>query len=160
VGILLAIEGYGVQALVVQQITTSVVSLLLLWLSCPWRPRLEFSLNTGSEITRFVVGLGPSGIVGILNQNCDTLLVTYFFGPGSTGLYSVAKRVKMALQQVTSAPLTGVALPALADASQDPGRLRQFFLQAVGILCLVCAPVFFGTASIARDSKPTPRAAL
>jgi O-antigen/teichoic acid export membrane protein len=151
VGLNFALLGYGVQALVIQQVSTSIISLLLLWLSCPWRPEFAFSRIAAIEILRFTLHITPASIVSILTQNCDTVLVGYFFGIESTGIYNMAKRLRLALQLVAAAPVSGVAMPALAETLDDPERLRWFVLRALSITCAICGPVFLGTSAVARD---------
>jgi O-antigen/teichoic acid export membrane protein len=154
VGIALAVCGYGIEALIAQQIITFTTSLVALWIACPWRPDFAVSRSAAIEILRFVVLTTPSAIMGILNQNCDTILVAYFFGPTNTGLYSVGKRLRLAMQLVVSAPINGIALPSLADAQHDPERLRRVLSYAIGILCTVCAPLFLGVSAVANDVIP------
>lgn len=43
IGIWMAYSGYGVWALVVQQLTSNVVSTIMLWITVEWRPTFEFS---------------------------------------------------------------------------------------------------------------------
>jgi O-antigen/teichoic acid export membrane protein len=151
-GIALAVHGYGIEALVAQQVVTYLVSLVGLWGLCPWKPVFAGSKSAAAAIVRFVAETSPGGLLGMLNQNCDTLLVAYFFGPADTGLYSIAKRVRLAMQLIASAPINGVALPTLADAQREPERLRRVFSQAIGIVCAVCAPLFLGVAAVANDA--------
>ena len=86
IGLALAVFRYGAMALVVQQVVTFTVSLAALWLVCPWRPTFAISWTSGREILRFMLHTTPGGIIGIINQSCDTMLVAYFFGPASTGI--------------------------------------------------------------------------
>lgn len=151
VGVNFALHGYGVQALVIQQVTTSITSSVLLWMSCSWRPWFMFSRTAAAEILHFILHITPAGIVSILTQNCDTVLVAYFFGVHSTGIYNVGKRLKLALQLVAATPVSGVAVPALADTADDPERLRQFVMRGISIMSAICGPVFLGTSAVAHD---------
>jgi len=150
-GAALAVFGYGVMALVVQQVLTFTVALALLWVSCPWRPELAFSRRAAAEILHFMLQTMPGSIVGILNQNCDIILVAYFFGSSSTGIYSAGKRLRLALQLAVATPVTGIAMPILADIQADPERLRRALLSAILLICAVCAPLFLGTSAVAED---------
>ncbi len=44
IGIWMAYKGYGVWALVAQQLSSNIVSTLMLWITVKWRPALKFSL--------------------------------------------------------------------------------------------------------------------
>jgi PST family polysaccharide transporter len=151
-GIVLAVHGGGVNALVCQQIVTSLVSMSLLWMVCPWRPGFAFSLPAAREILTFMCRMVPNNIVAAINQNCDTFLVAFFFGPASAGFYNVGKRVKLALQLVAGNPISAIGLPALAEIQDNPVRLRAGILRSLTIICAICSPVFFGASSVAREA--------
>jgi O-antigen/teichoic acid export membrane protein len=152
VGLFLAIKGFGVNALVGQQIVTSVVSVTLLWVVCPWRPGYRFSTGTAAEIFAFMRRITPNSVVYAINQNCDTFLVALFFGPVSAGLYNVGKRVRLALQMVVGEPIKGIALPTLAEMQSDDEKLRRGVLKSLTMICVICAPAFFGASAVAHDA--------
>ena len=152
VGLTMAVKGFGVMALVGQQIVTSVVSLLLLWITCPWRPNFQFSTQTYGEILRFMLSIAPNSAVYTLNQNCDTFLVAYFFGPINAGIFNVAKRIRLTLQLVSSGPINGIALPTLAEIQHDPERLHRGVLRSLTLIAVVCSPVFFGVSAVSHDA--------
>jgi O-antigen/teichoic acid export membrane protein len=152
VGLFLAVRGFGVNALVGQQIVTSIVSVTLLWIVCPWRPGFKFSLVTAAEIFSFMRRITPNSVVYAINQNCDTFLIALFFGPVSAGLYNVGKRVRLALQMVVGEPIKGIALPTLAEMQNDDEKLRRGVLKSLTMICVICAPAFFGASAVAHDA--------
>jgi O-antigen/teichoic acid export membrane protein len=149
-GVVLAMKGFGVNALVAQQIVTSVISTTLLWMACPWRPSFHISGPAAKDIVMFMFRMLPNNIVSAVNQNCDTFLVAFFFGPAGAGFYNVGKRVKLALQLVAGNPISAIGLPALAEIQDDPARLRAGALRSITIICAVCSPIFFGASAVAK----------
>jgi O-antigen/teichoic acid export membrane protein len=152
VGIALALKNFGVMALVSQQLVMMAVNAALLWVACPWKPSLRFSRPVAREIATFAFGLFPSRLIGMANQNCDTILVGILFGPASVGIYNVAKRARLALQLVAWGPINGVVLPTFAELQAEPERFRKGVLASLAIVSALCAPLFFGTAAIAHDA--------
>jgi PST family polysaccharide transporter len=151
-GLILAVKGFGVGALVGQQIVTGITSTALTWIVCPWRPNFAFSASTAAEILRFMLGIAPNSFVYAVNQNCDTFLVALFFGPFGAGLYNVGKRIRLALQLAAGGPIKSIALPSLAEIQNDPDRLRRGALNSIQILCIICCPAFFGASAVAHDA--------
>jgi PST family polysaccharide transporter len=151
-GVLLATHGWGVNALVGQQIVTSTISTSLLWLVCPWQPDFRFSLIAAREILGFMWRILPFNIVYALNQNCDTFLIAFLFGPESAGIYNVAKRVKLALQLVAGNPINAIGLPALAEIQDNPERLRFGILKSLNLISAICCPIFFGASAVAQEA--------
>jgi O-antigen/teichoic acid export membrane protein len=152
IGVALAMSGYGVWALVVQQITTSVVSFGLLWAASPWRPGFHFSTKVAKEVFLFLRGIIANAFIGVITDNCDIFLVAYFFGPSSTGIYSVGKRLNLALQLVAAAPVNGVVWPVLIEVQDDRERYRRVLLRALTLVCAVCGPVFFGVSAVSHEA--------
>jgi len=148
-GVFAAFEGLGVWSLVIQQSVGSFSSLGLLWMSTPWRPGFQFSGKAAAEIAMFLRGISGNALLGILNQNGDTAIIAFFFGPVSAGVYTVGKRLRLALQLVATNPINGVALPAMSEAQEDPARQQRVFLMATRLVFTCCAPVFLGAASVA-----------
>jgi O-antigen/teichoic acid export membrane protein len=154
-GLFLAVKGWGVDALVGQQVATAVLSVALIWIVCPWRPSFAFSTETAAEIFRFMYRILPNSIVYAINQNCDTFLVALFFGPLGAGYYNVGKRVRLALQLVAGGPIKGIALPSLAEIQHDAARLRRGALNSLQFLCVICSPAFFGASAVSHVAVVT-----
>lgn len=53
IGILMAYKGYGVWALVVQQLTNITVDTVMLWIIVKWKPILKFSFNRLKKLYKF-----------------------------------------------------------------------------------------------------------
>ena len=151
-GIAAAFYGLGVWSLVIQQSVGSFSSLGMLWMSTPWRPGFEFSGKSAAELMMFLRGISGNAFLGILNQNADTAIIAAFFGPGSAGVYTVGKRLRLALQLVASNPVNLLALPSLSEAQEDPVRQRHVFLMASRLVFTCCAPVFLGAAAVATPA--------
>lgn len=53
VGIWMAYNGYGVWALVVQQLTNTIIDTIVLWITVKWRPIAKFSLTRLKQLFSF-----------------------------------------------------------------------------------------------------------
>lgn len=151
VGLIMAVQGFGVWALMGQQVTNSLVSTVLLWITCPWRPSFHFSQTTAKEIFRFLRTVVPNSLAYAANQNCDTFLIALFFGPVSAGIYNVGKRLRLMLQLVIGVPINNIAMPALAEIQNEPERLRRGLTSLLTLACIICSPVFLGVASVSDE---------
>jgi lipopolysaccharide exporter len=152
IGIIFAALDYGVAALVIQQIITTGVSLALLWTFSSWTPTLRISRLTILETLHFMRSIAPSSVVSVVNQNCDTFLIAYFFGPASAGAYAIAKRLRLALQLAAVTPISGVLFSTLAEVQDDRDRLKRVSQRLIALISLACAPIFVGSSSIAREA--------
>ena len=124
-GIALAVAGFGVWALVAQQLTASSVSVVVYWSLGRWVPRLRFSRAHSRELLGFSVNVFVANMGGFLNRRADALLMGLFFGPAVVGIYRLADRLVDVLLELTMRPVGAVSLPHFSRLQADPEALRQ-----------------------------------
>ncbi|WP_395647902.1 oligosaccharide flippase family protein [Terricaulis sp.] len=150
-GIGAAWAGYGVEALILQQWISALVSLLLLWIACPWRPRFTLSPGVFAELARQSAALAPAGLLAQLAMLVDGLVVASLSGPAAAGLYNLGKRARLALQLGISTALARVSLPTFARNKQDLTRLADTVSEAMRLSMVLAFPIFLGIAAVAPE---------
>lgn len=151
VGIVLAIKGYGVLALVGQLVITSLASLVGLWTLTPWRPGLRFSRHTAGELLSYARYVSLTGITNFANANSDLIFVTWYAGAAGAGLYSLAKRLVNAVSTVIGNSLNRVFFATIAGLQHDRKASGTTLLDFVMYTSLLTAPIFAGIAALAPD---------
>jgi O-antigen/teichoic acid export membrane protein len=151
VGVILALNGMGIQALVWQQVSAALTSTVLLWFGCKWRPGLSVRWPVVRVLLLRSIQQSLSSIANTLLVGLDGLIVAHFTGAASAGVFSVGKRIRLALQIGFSNAFAKVALPTLSEANSDPSRLGRAAIQAVGLSMLLSAPIFLGVAAVAPE---------
>lgn len=124
-GLVLALNGAGVWALVAQQLVIEFSSVVLIWALSDWRPRLRFSMRHARELLPFSSGVFLSNLGGFLGQRADALLMGIFFGPTAVGIYRLADRFVEVLLEATLRPIGLVSLPVLSRFQGDREGLRK-----------------------------------
>ncbi|HEX3625635.1 MAG TPA: lipopolysaccharide biosynthesis protein, partial [Verrucomicrobiae bacterium] len=119
---------FGYWSLVWMNLTTSIVSLLLTWVACPWRPQF-FKRRSG---TRSLLNLGANLTAGTfiytLAFRLDGLLIGRVWGAASLGLYSRASAMLSRPLGQFIAPIEAVVIPAFSRLQAQPDRYRQNFI--------------------------------
>lgn len=151
VGIGLAIQGYGVVALVGQLVTTSLISLVSLWILTPWRPRLRVSRQAVVELLSYARYVALTGITNFANANSDLIFVTWYTGAAGAGFYSLAKRLVNAVSTVIGNALNRVFFSTIAGLQHDREASRSTLVDFVMYTSLLTAPIFAGIAALAPD---------
>ncbi len=152
IGIIVALAGYGLTALVLNQVIAGALGLALLWRAIPWRPKLRFSTWRARAILATALPLGANSSLQFIAQNFDTALVTYLLGPFGGGLYAAAKRIVLAVQIALWQPMASVALPAFAEVSEDPVRFGNAAVRMSRMVLALTGPLFAGIALTAPVS--------
>lgn len=150
VGVTLALQGYGVWALVAQQLTGQILITLITLISARWWPSFRFSLSLAREALGFSA---PMMFASLIYTLCNTLLefmVGIILGPIALGMYRIAGRALFILQDIIIRPMEQTVLPALARLSEK-SACGEATLRIMRMSCFVIVPIFFGTAAVAAE---------
>ena len=149
-GIAMAVLGFGIWSLVVQQITAAFFSAVCLWLFSPWRPSLVFSFRSLRGMFGFGSRLLLSGLLNQIFDNIYFLVIGKMFSASDLGFFTRAKSLNDAPSQ-TLAEVTGrVTFPVFSTIQDDRVRLKRGLKKALTLLVLVNFPMMIGLAIIAR----------
>jgi O-antigen/teichoic acid export membrane protein len=151
VGVLLAIEGYGLLSLIAQQIVTAVIAVIWLWMASAWRPSLDFQWQHVASILKVGKFVSLNAIASFLGGQGDLLLSSLYLGPAATGIYSAAKRLLTAITLIVGSGLNSVALPALASCAVHEEKLASAYLTGIRLTTLLTAPLYAALAVFAPD---------
>jgi len=142
--IYLAREGFGVWALAVQALLTSIVTTILLWFFSPWRPRWKFSLKSVQSLFGFGSYLMAAGLIDIIYKQLYTVLIGKIYGVSQLGFYDRANNTKQIPIKLLSGILARVAFPIFSAAKKDKEKLYKGVQLAVQSLMLINTPIMFG----------------
>jgi O-antigen/teichoic acid export membrane protein len=151
IGIVMAINGYGINSLIAQQIITAIISTTWLWFSCSWRPNFHFKWINIAEILNYGKFVSLNSTANFFGNQSDVALSSYYLGSAATGVYNAAKRMLTAISMIIGGGLNSVALPALASISNDEVKLQKSFLIGVGLTAILTAPMYSALAVLSSD---------
>jgi len=151
VGVVMAFLNFGVWSLVGQQLSSSLVQVLVLWRVSNWRPGFKFSAIHAKELFTFGINIFAFNIINFLNRRADSLLIGYFLGLVALGYYSVAYKLLQVMMQVLITTTTKVALPIFSRLQGEPERLLSAFYSATQFTSLIVFPVFLCVPVLAPE---------
>ncbi len=127
-------------ALVLQYYTVTIITLLGVWLSVRWMPRLPRRGEGTRRLALFGGHLTVVGLGGYLATNVDRLLIGRLFGTEKLGQYNNAVRlIQLPLRQIMP-PTNAVALPTFSRLASDPVAYRRHFLSLFQLIALALMP--------------------
>lgn len=157
VSITTAALGLGGMAIVLGNIARSVVRLVVYVSSVERRAWLEpcaLSRAQTRDLLAFGVPMALGALCEFATRRWDNLLVSRFFGPGPTGMYSLAYNLADVPAIQVGEQIGDVLLPSFAR--MEPERRGEAFVRALALLGLVVFPLAVGLGAVA----PTLVAAL
>ncbi|MGY4643599.1 lipopolysaccharide biosynthesis protein [Cellulomonas sp. URHB0016] len=126
IAVVLALNGVGYRALVVQQLTVSVILLVGVVVAGRWLPGLPRRHVPMRGLLTFGWHLLGTQLVGYASNNVDSLTIGVRFGSVSLGLYNRAFSLLMQPLTQLRSPSTTVALPVLSRLRGEPARFAEF----------------------------------
>ncbi|OIN12139.1 lipopolysaccharide biosynthesis protein [Oceanisphaera psychrotolerans] len=144
-----AFSDWGVWSLVVQMLSSALVSAVILWLASSWRPALQFSTESFSRLFRFGRNLLLEGSLEVLFQNSYVMVIGRFFSAEVTGLYFFAKKISNLISQQLTSAVQQATFPALATLQDDNAALLDKYRQIMQLMMFVIAPIMAGLAGLA-----------
>ena len=146
VAVYLALNGYGVWTLVVQDLLNAFINTLLLWITSKWHPLLLFSISSFKELFSFGSKLLIGGLLHTIYTNIYTLIIGKVFPIRELGLYSKAST----LSQYPSINITGildrVLYPVLCRLQNDNHTLTDKFYLFIRLIAFLVFPLMIGLA--------------
>lgn len=150
VAIVFAYKGFGVWALVAQQITLSVINSVMFWIIGKWRPDFVFSTKSFKELFSFGGFMLLSQILGTLSNEIQGLLVGRRFNAATMGLYTQAYRLEGSAATATSSIIDQVTYPILASYQDDRARFLSALKRFIQIPAFVCSLVMMIMIVVAK----------
>lgn len=149
VGLWMAYAGYGVWTLVVQNLLSSVIRTVMLWIIVRWRPQLVFSWKSFKELFSFGSKLLASALLDTLYNNIYTLVIGKVFSPSTLGVYSKAKNLAQFPSSNITSVLQSVTFPVLSTIQNDEERLSDAYKRFLKLSAFVVFPLMVGLAAVA-----------
>jgi len=149
VGLWMAYAGYGVWALVVQHLCSSILRTVMLWIIVKWKPKLIFSWKSFKELFSFGSKLLASGLLDTVYNNLYTLIIGKVFSPSTLGLYSKASVLAQFPSSNITSVLQAVTFPVLSSIQNEEERLADAYKRFLKLSAFVVFPLMIGLAAVA-----------
>lgn len=150
VGIVLAYAGFGVWALVAQQLVNQVVIIFILWLTMSWRPMLAFSLNRVRRLFSFGSKILLSSLLETFYNNLRSLIIGKMYTPSTLAYYNRGEQFPNLIVTNVDSSIQSVMLPALASQQDNRQRVKEMMRRSVVTSSFLVFPMMAGLAVVAR----------
>ncbi len=137
VGVAMAFRGYGVYALIVQQLLAAVINSVMLWYLSKWRPVLIFSWQDIKSLTGFSFYVFMSQVANRMVTKLDVLIVGKMFSATNLGFYTRAHSLNTLVSNYSSTSIMRVFFPVLSKLQDDDEQYRKVYLQLSTIVAFV-----------------------
>ena len=149
-GIAMAYMGYGVWALVAQQLTNVTVNTAILWLTVKWRPKMMFSIKRLGALLSYGWKLLVSGLLETVYMRLREILIAVFYTDADLAYYNRGNSLPLLLVENINSSIDSVLLPVLSDQQDNKERVREMTRRAIRISSYIMMPLMMGLAVCAE----------
>lgn len=149
IGIVLAVNGYGVWSLVVSAVLSRAINIGISWWYIKWLPRWGFSQIALRELFGFSGNFTLYGVIDYLGKSLDRLLIGRFMGAHDVGIYNRAYAIMMAPFTQIVWVVASVLFPALSSIQEDKERVGRIFLRSISLVTFISMPALLGLIVVA-----------
>ena len=137
IGIILALCGYGVWALVSQQLVRQGLNTLFLWVYGHYRPQMQFSKDSFCYLLGFGWKLLCSGLLASLWRELYQVVIGRYYSASSLGQFTRAKQFAAIFSQNINSVVMKVSYPVLSTIQDDDVRLLNGYRKVIKTTTMV-----------------------
>lgn len=143
VTIIMAYQGYGVWALVAQNMLTALIPALVFWFYVRWRPQMVFSWQSFRELFSFGFYMFLTHLLNQFGQQIQGLLIGRFYNASTMGYYSKANATERLASTSISKVMSQVTYPLYAEMQDDKTALGDMIKKITLTLSYITFPLMF-----------------
>lgn len=150
VGVVMALQGFGVWALVAQNLISVISDTVILWFTVKWRPKLQFSWQRLKGLIRYGWKLLVSALLDTGYLELRNLLIGKVYSSTDLGYYDHGNKIPNMVVTNINTSITSVLFPAMSEVQDDQERIKQFTRRAIRISSYFMWPMMFGLIACAE----------
>lgn len=149
-GIVAALLGAGLWALVLQKLLNVLIACLVMWFSVKWRPRLIFNVSRVKVLFGYGWKILISGLIDTLYQDLRSLVIGKKYSADMLGYYNRGKQFPHFIINSIDAAVKGVLLPALSTYQNEKEKLKTMMRTSITLSAYIIFPMMAGLAGVAE----------
>lgn len=150
VGIVMAYMGFGVWALVAQQISNAAIDTLILWMTVKWRPKCTFSWKRLQSLLSYGWKLLVSALLDTVYNNLTNLIIGKKYSSSELAYYNQGDKFPKLIITNINTSIDSVLLPTMAQEQDNPMRVKNMTRRAIKTSTYIMAPLMMGLAFCAE----------
>ena len=145
----MAYKGYGVWAMVGQQVMYYGALMMALFLTVSWKPARMYSMERVREMFGFGWKLLCASLLDTIFNNLYGLLIGKIYNEELLGSYNRGEQFPKLIATDLGMAIQAVLLPAFSSRQEDVVRVRQMVRQAIRLSSFVTLPMLLGMFAVA-----------
>ena len=149
-GVVFAYAGFGVWALVAQQLSAVIMTSIIMTFTIKWRPKLLFSLARLKVLFGFGWKLLCSGLIEEIYQNVYSLIIGKKYSSANLAYWNRGKQFPMIIVDNINNSINAVMYPVMAEVQEERDKLKAIVRRSIKMSAYLLFPSMMGLAICAE----------
>lgn len=149
-GIAMAYAGFGVWAIVFQQLSNNTIDTLILWITVKWRPVKKFSWLRLKNLLSFGWKLLASSLLDTVYNNLRNMIIGKLYTSADLAFYNQGDKFPKLIVTNINTSIDSVLLPTMSNEQDNPVRVKEMTRRAIQTSTYIMAPLMIGLAFCAE----------
>ncbi|MBQ6174881.1 MAG: lipopolysaccharide biosynthesis protein [Clostridia bacterium] len=150
IGIWMAYHGYGIWALVAQQIFNVTLDTVILWFTVRWRPTHDFSWQRLKGLYSYGWKILVSRLIDTIYQDIRQLIIGKKYSKSDLAYYNRAKQFPMFITSNINTSINSVLFPAMSSVQDERERVKAMTRRSIRVSTYIMAPLMMGLAACGK----------
>lgn len=146
IGIIMALKGLGIWALVEQQVVNLLIDTIILWITVKWRPEFKFSFARLKQLFSFGWKLLASALIDTIYGNIRQLMIGKIYSSEDLAQYNRGNQFPNLIVSNINTSIDSVLLPSMSKEQDDKIRVKAMTRRAIRVSTYIMAPLMMGMA--------------
>ncbi len=151
VGIVMALNGFGVWALVAQLLLESFASLVILWITVQWRPDLSFSFNRLKILFSYGWKIFAASIIKVIYNDIRSFVIGKMYTANDLAFYNRGHSFPQLIDTNIGGTIESVLFPAIAKKQSEPEDVLRILSRAIKTSCFIIMPLLAILAGVGEN---------
>jgi O-antigen/teichoic acid export membrane protein len=146
IGIWMAWRGYGVWALVAQNLFNATLDTIILWVTVKWRPKRAFSLESLKGLFSYGWKLLVSALLDTGYNNLRSIIIGKLYTSADLAFFNRGKQFPNLIVTNINTSIDSVLLPIMSKEQDNRDRVRDMTRRAIKTSTFIMMPLMMGLA--------------
>jgi len=150
IGIVIALSGLGVWALVAQYLVNTFINTIVLLIIIPWKPKLRFSTLSLKPLLSYGWKIAAGSLLNSIYLESRTLIIGKKYSSSDLAFYNRGSQFPGLFTTNIVSTIAAVLFPVFSNHSDNLDDLKQLTRKSMRLTCYCIFPVMTGLAAVAE----------
>lgn len=150
IGIGMAYAGFGVWAIVAQNLFNQLVDTIILWVTVKWRPQLAFSFKRLKGLFSYGWKLLVSSLITVTYTKIRQLIIGKFYSSDQLAFYNEGDKFPSFVVANINSSIDSVLFPVMAKRQENKNSVRDMTRKAICTSGYFMWPMMLGLCAVAK----------